>query len=280
MTESLHQAQQEYLARGLVVFPLVVGVKYNSEGKAKKDMIPPERFQRFDVKTVPQVMPHHNAIGLSCGTNSGVFAIDVDDPQVWYNFLSDIQLDEPLTWKQKSASQGFHLLFKLDPELLPYKGRANSFGPKYPGLDTRTTGGFLFLAPTVYKTDQVDWSYRWFEGQSPSDISLASLPAAVLSRLLLPSTKGGGKRNKKSNGTKPSRIAKSSAKDMKPKFFAVFQGRQCGVTKSWEKCEPLVLGFPGADYKAFATRKEAQVAYNHHLHTPITVGQQPPECSS
>ena len=46
----------------------------------------------------------------------------------------------------------------------------------------------------------------------------------------------------------------------KPKFYVVWSGRIPGVYTSWEECREQVEGFPGARYKAFASRDEAEYA--------------------
>jgi ribonuclease HI len=44
---------------------------------------------------------------------------------------------------------------------------------------------------------------------------------------------------------------------MKSKFYAVKNGRQCGLFNTWDECLAQVKGFKGAEYKSFATRQEA-----------------------
>jgi caulimovirus viroplasmin len=46
----------------------------------------------------------------------------------------------------------------------------------------------------------------------------------------------------------------------KPKFYVVWCGRVPGVYTSWDECREQVEGFPGARYKAFASRDEAEYA--------------------
>ena len=46
----------------------------------------------------------------------------------------------------------------------------------------------------------------------------------------------------------------------KPKFYVVWSGRIPGVYTSWDECREQVEGFPGARYKAFASRDEAEYA--------------------
>ena len=57
----------------------------------------------------------------------------------------------------------------------------------------------------------------------------------------------------------------------KPKFYVVWTGRIPGVYTSWEECREQVDGFPGARYKAFASRDEAEYAAadepEEHIHS-------------
>lgn len=47
----------------------------------------------------------------------------------------------------------------------------------------------------------------------------------------------------------------------KPKFYVVWCGTEPGVYTTWEECQARVLGVPGAKYKAFPTREEAEAAF-------------------
>ena len=48
---------------------------------------------------------------------------------------------------------------------------------------------------------------------------------------------------------------------MGKKYYVVWAGHDTGVFDSWEECQPLVEGFPGAKYKAFSSREAAIDAY-------------------
>jgi ribonuclease HI len=76
----------------------------------------------------------------------------------------------------------------------------------------------------------------------------------------------------------------------KPKFYVVWKGRKTGVFPSWKECSAQVLGFVGAEYKAFDSRAAAQVAFksfyedykgkhvsNLPTQTLLTIGQPVPE---
>lgn len=45
---------------------------------------------------------------------------------------------------------------------------------------------------------------------------------------------------------------------MASKFYAVRKGKTPGIYESWEACKRNVDGYPGAQYKSFKTREEAQ----------------------
>lgn len=44
----------------------------------------------------------------------------------------------------------------------------------------------------------------------------------------------------------------------KKKFYAVKQGRKIGMFLTWDDCKKQVMGYPGAIYKSFGTREEAE----------------------
>lgn len=47
----------------------------------------------------------------------------------------------------------------------------------------------------------------------------------------------------------------------KAKYYVVWKGRKTGVFSTWEQCAAQVQGYPGAQYKAFASRLAAEQAY-------------------
>lgn len=42
------------------------------------------------------------------------------------------------------------------------------------------------------------------------------------------------------------------------KYYAVKRGKNPGIYQTWEECKKEVLGFPGATYKSFKSREEAE----------------------
>ncbi len=47
----------------------------------------------------------------------------------------------------------------------------------------------------------------------------------------------------------------------KQKYYVVWKGRRTGVFRSWAECEAAISGYPGAEFKAFANRLEAERAF-------------------
>jgi len=65
----------------------------------------------------------------------------------------------PVTARQRTPSGGFHLLFAHQPGL---KNRSGGQGDAPLGLDCRTTGGMINVAPTA--------GYRWIERPGDSEL--------------------------------------------------------------------------------------------------------------
>lgn len=45
---------------------------------------------------------------------------------------------------------------------------------------------------------------------------------------------------------------------MASKFYAVRKGKKPGIYRSWDECKSMVDGYPGAQYKSFVTKPEAE----------------------
>ena len=60
----------------------------------------------------------------------------------------------------------------------------------------------------------------------------------------------------------------------KHKVYVVWKGRRTGIFSSWAECEAAIKGYPGAEYKAFESRVEAERAlragYEQHKGKPAS----------
>ena len=55
----------------------------------------------------------------------------------------------------------------------------------------------------------------------------------------------------------------------KKKYYVVWVGNSPGVFDSWTECQLQIKGYPGAKYKSFKTRAEAEAAFSDDLKSHI-----------
>ncbi len=88
-------------------------------------------------------------IGLPTGVN-GLAALDVDVRHGGLDSLMKLEDETGLvlteTFVQETGSGGWHLIFSAPSNGI--KSDSESFGPDYPGLDTRGRGGLIVVAPS------------------------------------------------------------------------------------------------------------------------------------
>lgn len=46
------------------------------------------------------------------------------------------------------------------------------------------------------------------------------------------------------------------------KYYVVWQGTKTGVFSSWDECKQYVIGIPGAKYRSFSSKEEAEQAFS------------------
>lgn len=109
----------------------------------------------------------HAELALACGAEAGFDALDVDmqhgGPEELERLRLEAATELPKTVRQQTPSGGFHLLFRHRPKL---KNRSGGKGLVPPGLDCRTTGAMIKVAPSP--------GYHWDIPLSVGD--LASWP--------------------------------------------------------------------------------------------------------
>lgn len=164
------EAAFAYEAAGLKIMPLAgisahqcscfLGSKCPSPGKhAKVPWGPASPFQTepFTWFTVAQWWhpefgwwPTAN-IGLPTGVND-LAVLDVDGKSGGFDSLMKLEAETGLvltdTFVQETGSGGLHLIFAAPPNGI--KSDSVSFGPEYPGLDTRGRGGLIVVAPSLH----------------------------------------------------------------------------------------------------------------------------------
>lgn len=61
----------------------------------------------------------------------------------------------------------------------------------------------------------------------------------------------------------------------KQKYYVVWQGANPGIYSSWEQCQAQIKGYPGAQYKSFNTKAEAEAAFANGVGSEISVSKKP-----
>jgi ribonuclease HI len=59
----------------------------------------------------------------------------------------------------------------------------------------------------------------------------------------------------------------------KAKWYVVWVGEVPGVYRSWSECETQVKGYPGASFKSFTSREEAEVAFQSGVNTSFSLNR-------
>jgi P4 family phage/plasmid primase-like protien len=165
--------QRKHLDCGRAAIGFVLGHAPRPGGGYKKvPKMMPQGWQTLTADTAAPANARCNGLALLTGSVSNLFVVDVDDPQAWRDFLSANGREEPRTVCQKSASQGYHLLFSYDERLDQIPNSQKSM----PGTDIRTNGGCIYAVPTRHEfmpdatgsgesaagvVEPVVWEYRW-----------------------------------------------------------------------------------------------------------------------
>lgn len=101
-------------------------------------------------------------IGMPTGPRSGVWVLDIDDPQA---FEANCPITIPET-RRCDTGKGYHLYFRFDPsnpirntQRTAKQKAAGSWPiPSLPGAETRGDGGYVIVPPSVHPTGRL---YRW-----------------------------------------------------------------------------------------------------------------------
>jgi hypothetical protein len=156
-----------YASRGLYVFPILPNAKTPLTQHGVLDAT----TDTEQIREWWQKRPRAN-IGLACGEKSGIVALDFDvkDGKRGRETLEFLESRFPDTLTAETPSHGFHKLFKY------VHGLQNAV-EVLPGLDIRTNGGYILLAPSVVNGK----GYRWTQKIPPHEF-----PAGLITLLQKP----------------------------------------------------------------------------------------------
>jgi hypothetical protein len=159
----------KYASRGMYIFPVQAGAKVPlTEHGVKDASTDPQQIERWW-----EQYPDAN-IGLACGEASGVIALDFDTKhgKPGLRTLADIESRFNIeTLTATTPSNGVHWLFRYPGSML--KNNVELL----PGLDIRTTGGYVLIAPSVVAGKP----YRWTRIIQP-----AEMPSGLIALLQKP----------------------------------------------------------------------------------------------
>lgn len=115
--------------------------------------------------------PEGVSFGLVTGEASGVFVVDIDDPDKGWTDLLAEKGDLPETVVSITGSGGRHYFFSYPPDRVVSSGT----GVPVKGVDIRAEGGQCVLPPAPHPSGN---TYEWHN--SPFDTPLAECPAWLL----------------------------------------------------------------------------------------------------
>jgi hypothetical protein len=113
-------------------------------------------------------------IGIATGEASGFFVVDVDPDHGGDDALRGLEREHgqlPTTVRQLTGGGGEHILFRN------VTGLKNSAGRIAKGLDVRSDGGYIVVAPSVHASGR---RYTWSVDHHPSDVVIAEAPAWLI----------------------------------------------------------------------------------------------------
>jgi hypothetical protein len=130
-----------------------------------------------DIKKYWKYCPNDN-IGVASGAPSGFWVLDVDPKHGGDENLAQLEKEYgalPSTWRQITGTGGQHIFFKYTVECEKIK---NSVGKIAPGLDVRTSGGYIVVAPSIHP--DTGQEYAFAPDHQPGDTPLANAPEWLL----------------------------------------------------------------------------------------------------
>lgn len=114
-------------------------------------------------------------IGVACGVPSGFWALDVDPLKGGDDSLAELEERHgklPDTVEAITGSGGRHLLF-----LLPSGATMRNRVGFAPGLDTRSDGGYIIVAPSLHESGK---RYVWEASSRPGEVPIVAAPDWLL----------------------------------------------------------------------------------------------------
>uniref|UniRef100_A0A6M3KTW3 Putative bifunctional DNA primase/polymerase n=2 Tax=viral metagenome TaxID=1070528 RepID=A0A6M3KTW3_9ZZZZ len=174
-------------------------------------------------------------IAVACGVASGICVIDIDKNDKidgWQTVEKLVQAGHilPETIAQVTPSGGMHLIYQYD------KGVKNENSKRFPGIDIRTNGYYILLAPSIHPNGS---AYQWKENLNPFGYALVAFPEWIKEVESLASAPPWGRPGSHSGGTTPKPIA------FQPPNLEATKDVQRRAAAYLAVCDPAVQGAGG-----------------------------------
>lgn len=158
-SQALLDAALDYAHRGLPVFPCHPQTKRPLSHNGFKDATTDEGAIRSWWASHPNAM-----IGLPTGQRSGVWVLDIDDPEA---FEAACPVEIPRT-RRCDTGKGYHLYFEFDPAIPVTNAQRHKVRgwplADLPGAETRGEGGYVIVPPSRHPSGRY---YRWTSSDDP-----------------------------------------------------------------------------------------------------------------
>jgi hypothetical protein len=171
----LLQSALWYAGRGWRVFPCKPKDKLPACKWADAATTDPAK-----IKALWAATPGAN-IGLVCGRDSGLVALDVDAGHGGVESLMQLLVNYgqlPATVESLTGGGGRHILFTHPG--IEIRNSASKIGP---GLDIRGDGGYIVVPPSIHPSGR---AYAWEETARPDHVELKAMPEWLLRLLAEP----------------------------------------------------------------------------------------------
>lgn len=179
-------------------------------------------------------------IGIATGVPSGIIVIDLDPRNGSDESIAKLKAKRqefPATVTAKTGNRGTHLYYSLEPEL------KNSKSVLAPGIDVKTTGGYIVAPPSVLDGGK---RYEWIN--SPLGGSLPRLPRWAVEALKPKPLPVLGKME---TGTLPGNVASLA------NFVATAPAGERNKRLFWAACRAADDGLSGAKEALMAAARQA-----------------------
>lgn len=173
----------KYIKNAIICFSVDINQQYNEIKKThKKDPKMPSNWQTFTLEK-NYYNKDYNSIAILTGKKNNLFVIDIDNIDLWNQYLESKNKDEPDTIKVITGNSGIHLYFKWNDDLKNIKSSSKVL---FDGFDIKTNGGCIYAPPSMYYNRNFNkvCGYSWKDEKNIFNNEPSELPEWIKKELL------------------------------------------------------------------------------------------------